>query len=207
MARRRRNQGFTIIELLTVVAIMGVLMALAFPAFGELIKNSRRTTVVNEVSASLQLARAEAAKRGQPVTVCGLTSGGGNSCTGGTIWDYGWLVFVDVNGNGFIENAVTVNGVDYDEATMVLRKVLNDHASEVRVRSAITLSNGNAGTGHATLRPFNQSGDNGQGTINICDKRGAAKARQLALERNGRASVRINSTEDTSTGVAITCPA
>ena len=181
-----RARGFTILELMIVIAIVGVLASLAFPAFGELIKNSRRTTVVNELSASLMLARAEAAKRGQPVSVCGMTDGGGTSCTGGTNWDYGWMVFLDPNGDG----AIAAVGD-------VLRKYVVEYA-DLKVRTS------DNGTGHFTLRSFNQSSTTGK--ITVCDKRGATRSRQIEVAGSGRASVYLNNSEDTTNGRALTCP-
>lgn len=184
-----RARGFTILELMIVVAIVGVLASLAFPAFGELIKNSRRTTVVNELSASLMLARAEAAKRGQPVSVCGLTSGGGTSCAGGTNWDYGWMVFLDPDGDGA-----------FDTGEEVMRRYIVEYP-DIKVR---TNTESGAGPGHFTQRSFNQNSTTGD--ITICDKRGATRSRQIEVARSGRASVRLNNSEDTTNGAALTCP-
>ena len=43
----RRHLGFTLIELMVAVAVVGVLSALAFPAYDQYIKKSRRTDAKN----------------------------------------------------------------------------------------------------------------------------------------------------------------
>lgn len=164
--RNRSTAGFTVIELMVVITIVGVLAALAIPAFDDMIQNNRRTTTVNELLSNLMLARAEAAKRGQPVSLCGLTSGGGTSCTGGTTWDYGWMVFVDPNGDGVIASAADI-----------LRQYVNSYP-DLKIRSS------QAG-GPVVLKPFNQAGT--QAFLLVCDKRGDSKSRHVCVESNGRA--------------------
>jgi type IV fimbrial biogenesis protein FimT len=192
----RRQRGFTIVELMIVVAILGVLAAIGIPAFQDMTRNNRRATVVNELLANLMLARAEAAKRGQPVTVCGYTSGGGTNCTGAGVWDYGWMVFVDVNGNGSIESSVSSGGVTYDETAMVLRRYVSDFGNEVKVRS----NTGGVTNGFLVIRPFSQPSTTT--LLTVCDKRGAAEARAVIVEGSGRA----HSSSKDAAGNALACP-
>ncbi|MEX2187575.1 MAG: DUF1559 domain-containing protein [Pirellulales bacterium] len=46
----RRRDGFTLIELLVVITIMGMLMAMIFPAFGAILESVRRAGCVNNLS-------------------------------------------------------------------------------------------------------------------------------------------------------------
>jgi type IV pilus assembly protein PilE len=42
MSRRSRTQGFTLIELMVAIAILGVLMAIAYPSYQEHMRKARR---------------------------------------------------------------------------------------------------------------------------------------------------------------------
>ncbi len=59
------RRGFTLAELLTVVAIISLLLAVAVPAFGTLIRNANRRASVDETLALLERARAEALTSGR----------------------------------------------------------------------------------------------------------------------------------------------
>lgn len=83
-----RTRGFTIIELLTVVAVMSVLMMVAAPNFTEFQRNSALTSTTNTLVASLNAARSEAMKRGAYAMVVPADPGRSD-------WNQGWVVFVD----------------------------------------------------------------------------------------------------------------
>ncbi len=87
------NLGFTLIELLITISIAGVLLAIAIPSFTSSIVSNRLTASANELVSALNLARSEAIKRGEQVTVESIGSTSGQ-------WDSGWNVFVDINKNG-----------------------------------------------------------------------------------------------------------
>lgn len=176
------------IELMIVISIIGVLAAIAIPAFTDMIQNNRRTVVVNELMANFMLARAEAAKRGLPVSLCGNTSNGGISCTGGNNWSYGWMVFLD--GPPPPAGAISGDGQIAD-ASHMLKQFVNDYP-DIRITAG--------GAGPFIVRPFNQGSTNA--TITVCDKRGPSKARALITSGNGRARI----SEKTSGGLALTCP-
>lgn len=64
---RRRALGFTLIELMVVVALVGILLVLVAPRFTNFIKLQRLKSVHSQLVTDLQLARSEAAARGVPV--------------------------------------------------------------------------------------------------------------------------------------------
>jgi type IV fimbrial biogenesis protein FimT len=102
-ARPRPSAGFTVLELMVVVAIVAVLIAVAVPSFRDITQRNRIAAEVNSFVGDLQYARSEAVKRGMPVCVC--ASADGTSCVGTNTWHQGWIVFSDVNGSCTIDAA------------------------------------------------------------------------------------------------------
>lgn len=84
--RAPRAAGFTAIELIVVVAIVGVIASLAAPSFARLLSAQRIRAASYDLMNDLTLARSEALKRSNTVL---LTAPAGES------WRDGWAVTVD----------------------------------------------------------------------------------------------------------------
>ena len=67
--RKLGRQGFTIVELIVVIAIVGMVLAIAIPYFGAAMRRSRVTAEARQILVPLLKARLEAIKRGNNVLV------------------------------------------------------------------------------------------------------------------------------------------
>jgi type IV fimbrial biogenesis protein FimT len=91
------QSGFTLIELIIVMILIGILVAIGVPSFSSITTSSRMSAESNTLLGDLQYARAEAAREGSPVTVCvaNTTETGCNAAS--TAWQGGWIIFTDLN--------------------------------------------------------------------------------------------------------------
>lgn len=71
------------IELLIVMVVVGILASLAAPSFSQFIKSQRMKSMASDLNASLTLARSEAIKRNNSVTISPTTAGA---------WQSGWRI-------------------------------------------------------------------------------------------------------------------
>jgi type IV fimbrial biogenesis protein FimT len=99
-SQRAFQQGFSLIELMVVVVIVGEIMLVAAPSYTALIERTQLKSYANELVASFYLARSEAIKRNSPMTLCVSTDG--ETCTGGGDWEEGWIVFDDNDPNDVV---------------------------------------------------------------------------------------------------------
>jgi prepilin-type N-terminal cleavage/methylation domain-containing protein len=83
-ARCGRIAGFTVIEMLTVVTIVGILAMTAVPSLAPLIASKRAEAAATDLYVSLVTARSEATKRNADATLAQKTGG----------WQLGWNVSV-----------------------------------------------------------------------------------------------------------------
>ena len=102
--RRRETapqRGFTLVELMVTLVVLGIIAAAATPGFMSIVNNNRLASSGNELNATLQSARMEATRRGVRVVVC--PSNDGAACSTGARWR-GWLTFEDTDGDGELDN-------------------------------------------------------------------------------------------------------
>ena len=98
------QNGFTMIEMVVVMSIVGILFAIGAPSYRYVTTSNRMASEVNGMLGDLQFARAEAIKRGQTVSVCASTNGV-NCATNSTHWETGWLVITDTGVIGTIDGS------------------------------------------------------------------------------------------------------
>jgi type IV fimbrial biogenesis protein FimT len=90
------QSGFSLIELLVVVALMAILLSLAVPAMQSVISRSAMRGISGDFTLALQRARSEAINRNMCVAVCmsSTANAAAPKCTtSGTNWGIGWVAF------------------------------------------------------------------------------------------------------------------
>lgn len=95
--------GFTLIEMLMVLAVAALFLFMAVPQFGRVIAGTQLSSQADLLNGILIYSRAEAVRRDTQVDVCPLNASlnGCQSAAGGsTDWSYGVLVFLDADHSG-----------------------------------------------------------------------------------------------------------
>jgi type IV fimbrial biogenesis protein FimT len=101
LASRRRERGFTLVELMVTLIVAAILIGVAIPSFDGVINANRLVSQGNELIAALQSARGEAVKRNTRVIVC--RSVNLVRCANTAANWTGWVVGVDANRDGQID--------------------------------------------------------------------------------------------------------
>lgn len=163
----RRQNGFTLIELMTAVGLTGLLLSMAVPAMGVFVANARQTGAINDLVASIHLARSTAIKTNVRVTLC--PSAGGTDCE--TVeWKQGWIAFADLDSDQTVDVGETI----FDSSGPVAE--LDIDSSEFG-QFLMYRPNGRVMT--TTI-----NGNSGQFTV--CNDRGANHAKVMIIQLSGR---------------------
>ncbi|MFZ3127388.1 MAG: GspH/FimT family pseudopilin [Rhodoferax sp.] len=111
-SRVRKWAGFSLVELMVVVAIAAVLAAVAVPSITSMLQKNRLSSAASALQVSLSLARSEAIKHGIDAKVTVAANGAAG------VWTNGWTVFLDKTNDA---NAGLAPTVDTTGATAVTR--------------------------------------------------------------------------------------
>ncbi|WP_235727505.1 GspH/FimT family pseudopilin [Kangiella shandongensis] len=90
MIIKTKQKAFTLIELMTTIAIVAIMAAIATPSLRNMILNNRLAGFSNDIISSVSAARNEAISTRQQVVI---EPNGGD-------WTGGWQVFIDSDSNG-----------------------------------------------------------------------------------------------------------
>jgi prepilin-type N-terminal cleavage/methylation domain len=92
------NRGYTVLELVVVMALICILAAVGLPSLQTLLERQRLATTVHRLSTQLALARNSAISSRVPVSACPSLGDGG--CRADSDWSQGWIVYRDPDQQG-----------------------------------------------------------------------------------------------------------
>lgn len=136
---KNKYSGFTLVELLVTIALMGIMAAFAIPSMNSFVANARLNNRVEQLANLFRFAKAEAVRLNAPVVVCGVTirSDGRSNGQCGAVNSTGWFAYADINRNGRYDN-----GTDTDLRTISLNGTTQQqNQNQNKVSVATTLYN------------------------------------------------------------------
>ncbi|MCW8891625.1 MAG: GspH/FimT family pseudopilin [Sedimenticola sp.] len=159
------QRGFTLIELMMTVIILGIVLAIGVPSFSTIISNNRLVDSANEFATALSLARTTAIKEGAGAVIQAPTSAPSTN-----EWGKGFTVSVWTDTDND-------NVVDSGEVGTTVR-TFGEFDSTVSLDST---------TGVKTLAFLHTGQLNGTSalTFNLCDTRTGETGRQFTLNAIG----------------------
>lgn len=80
--KRPRDAGITLIEVMIVIAIIGILAAIAVPSYQDMVERNRLKQAAEALQSDLQFARTEAIKQSQTILVTRTAGNAGTWCYG-----------------------------------------------------------------------------------------------------------------------------
>ena len=185
-----KHSGFTLIELMITLAIVGILLTVGVPSLKTFMQGNQLIASSNELVSALHIARSEAIKLNSRVSIC--ESSNGISCSNTGSWKNGWIVFVDFDGN--LVNIGSPCAAINTDCLLRVHDAINDPLLSM---SGVD-SNGNAITSFTfTARgmPKDTSGVSESGIFSICrfdSSNNVIGSRTVVLRLSGR--VRISDT-------------
>ncbi|HEX7326064.1 MAG TPA: GspH/FimT family pseudopilin [Rhodanobacteraceae bacterium] len=162
----RATGGFTLTELLTVIAIGGILAMLGAPSLGGLLARTRTASAAASIAGTLRAARTAAVMHNARMLLC--PSPDGRQCGPGGTWRRGWLVAADTDHDG-----------QPDAGTAILQTQPSLPAGTNVITSD--------GRGHVAFQPSGSAGGSNV-TFTVCHA-GQAQGRSIVVANSGRVRV------------------
>ncbi len=171
--------GFSFVELLAALAIVGILASLSVASFSRLIAESHISSNVSHLVHILHLARQTSWTTGEDVVLCSSSSG--SQCQNARNWETGWLLF---------------SNLDKDDPPQA------DPGEPVHRMGGPLLNTAVLANRRAfIMRPFGRRSTNG--TLIYCDRRGLSDARAIIVSYTGKA----RQSRRNANGSNLNCPA
>lgn len=122
---KKNQQGFTLVELMVTVSIVGILAFLAAPSFSSFVTKGRADSVTQQLFSDLNAARMESIKRNRRVLVCpSANTTTVTTCAAGSSWNNGWILCIDGNIDGVCDSITSLTDPNYPNP-FTIRSALN----------------------------------------------------------------------------------
>ncbi len=159
------NKGITLIEMLTVVAVLIISTSIAFPSYSRLVNSNLQTASVNQFSTYLAQARYYAVTNMRTVVLC--PSSNQQDCTGGYEWQNGYISFVDLDRDKQHDNNEKIIAINQKQSDSL--KILTS-----------------TGRRKIAFRPTGDSSGSNV-TVRFCSNKTKLPGKALILSNTGRA--------------------
>jgi type IV fimbrial biogenesis protein FimT len=159
----RRTCGFSLLDLLIALTILGILLGIALPALRNAVARVQATSARTAITATLFDAQRNATVIGREIVVCPATA---TQCIGGEDWSHGWIAFIDHD-----SDRLHGPGDQIVRQEEKLPAGVRLHGTSGRPRIVYQPNGGSAGTNI---------------TFTLCDRRGPKSAQALILSNGAR---------------------
>ena len=111
---QQKQGGFTLLEAMLVITVIGVMLGLAVPNVREFIRNARLTSSANDLLADLHVARTESIKRREPVVLCSSANANATDvddleCRAEDATEFdGWFAYVDLDADDVYDGGTDI---------------------------------------------------------------------------------------------------
>jgi type IV fimbrial biogenesis protein FimT len=100
MMKMKLKNGFSLIELVVVLAIISIVATSAIPSLFSMVEKNQSANAINKIRSAISLTRINAIKSASIATLCPTD----NNISCGKDWSKGMMIFVDYNGDKLINN-------------------------------------------------------------------------------------------------------
>jgi len=159
--RKVTAQGFTLLELLVVLAIIGISASLAVPTFYPLLQSYRIAFTADALERNIHQARYVALRDNLTIGIC--PSSNGQHCDQEQDWSQGFISYIDINQDNQKQNT---------------EELVNTHLITRSIRVTFNRQSG------VRFNGLGRSSTNG--TFTICDPNHKVQGKNLILIHSGR---------------------
>lgn len=196
--RKNSRQGYTLLELMIVLAIVGILATMVVPGMQDSMRRNAKDSNMLDLISAVGLARSEAVTQARSISICRSVDQTACAAAAGADWSAGWIVFTDSGAAG------TVDGTDE-----VLRAGTVQNALSV-----VTLKTSTDTNFPTDFLQFDEHGSLKNSTtgayFKFCDTNNAAvDARAVWLTNTGRTALSMDDADgvhNNPAGADLICP-